>query len=125
MKKRSLFALCIIAIASVALLASCFMQDPIADNKAIGKWEATNSSGYKVVMDVKSDQTFIMSFYLPEEDGGYMEFKGTWDATSVSQGTMSIKLFEKTTTFSFTAYDTELTLYQSGEEPFTLKRVAQ
>ena len=61
MKKRSLFALCIIAIASVALLASCFMQDPIADNKAIGKWEAKNNEGDTVILDVKSDQTFTMT----------------------------------------------------------------
>ncbi|MBO4718137.1 MAG: hypothetical protein J5599_09590 [Spirochaetales bacterium] len=120
MKKRSLFALCIIAIASVALLASCFMQDPIADNKAIGKWEAKNNEGDTVILDVKSDQTFTMT---EQQTGGTFILDGTWTASSVSQGTMTITLVK--TTFDFTAYDTELTLYKSGEEPFTLKRVAQ
>ena len=120
MKKRSLFALCLIAFASIALLASCFMQDPIADNKAIGKWEAEDNEGDKIVMDVKSDQTFTMTETQP---GATFTLEGTWDASSVSQGTMTITALKST--FDFTAYDTELTLYKSGEQPFTLKRVAE
>ena len=124
MKKRSLFALCIIAIASIALLASCFMQDPIADNKAIGKWTAQNNMGDKITLDVKSDQTLVMtleqasgdedfleSFGLSDDDSLVITVTGRWDATSVSEGTMTLDQLK--TSFSFTAYEDVLTLYNS------------
>lgn len=123
MKKRSLFALCIIAIASVALLASCFMQDPIADNKAIGKWTAQNNMGDKITLDVKSDQTLVMTLEQASGESDFLEsfglsgdslvitVTGKWDATSVSQGTMTLD--ELKTEYSFTAYEDVLTLYNS------------
>lgn len=123
MKKRSLFALCIIAIASVALLASCFMQDPIADNKAIGKWTAQNNMGDKITLDVKSDQTLVMTLEQASGESDFLEsfglsgdslvitVTGKWDATSVSQGTMTLD--ELKTDYSFTAYEDVLTLYNS------------
>lgn len=123
MKKRSLFALCIIAIASVALLASCFMQDPIADNKAIGKWTAQNNMGDKITLDVKSDQTLVMTLEQASGESDFLEsfglsgdslvitVTGKWDATSVSEGTMTLD--ELKTEYSFTAYEDVLTLYNS------------
>ena len=123
MKKRNLFALCIIAIASVALLASCFMQDPIADNKAIGKWTAQNNMGDKITLDVKSDQTLVMTLEQASGESDFLEsfglsgdslvitVTGKWDATSVSQGTMTLD--ELKTEYSFTAYEDVLTLYNS------------
>ena len=119
MKKRNLLMLGLIALMAVVVFVSC-MQDPILDNKAIGKWQAKDAEGDMVTIDVKSDQTFTMTEVQP---GATFALEGTWNASSVSQGTMTITALK--TTFDFTAYDTELTLYRSGEEPFTLRRLAQ
>ena len=44
MKKRNLLMLGLIALMAVVVFVSC-MQDPILDNKAIGKWIAQNNMG--------------------------------------------------------------------------------
>lgn len=127
MKKRNLLMLGLIALMAVVVFVSC-MQDPILDNKAIGKWIAQNNMGDKITLDVKSDQTFVM---VLEQDGGEeaenfivllklnddyddsikITVDGTWNASSVSEGTMVLK--ELGTKYTFTAYDKVLTLYNS------------
>lgn len=127
MKKRNLLMLGLIALMAVVVFVSC-MQDPILDNKAIGKWIAQNNMGDKITLDVKSDQTFVM---VLEQDGGEeaenyivllklnddyddsikITVDGKWDASSVSEGTMVLD--ELGTKYTFTAYDKVLTLYNS------------
>ena len=127
MKKRNLLMLGLIALMAVVVFVSC-MQDPILDNKAIGKWIAQNNMGDKITLDVKSDQTFVM---VLEQDGGEeaenfivllklnddyddsikITVYGKWDASSVSDGTMVLD--ELGTKYTFTAYDKVLTLYNS------------
>ena len=127
MKKRSLFALCLIALASIAVLVSCFMQDPILDNKAIGNWIAKDSTGDTLTLEVKSDQTFKMvlkqnttgpttlsEILSQSTDSAEIDMTGKWTASSISEGSMIIDYFE--TQFTFTAYDNELVLYNPQEK---------
>ncbi|MBQ6125226.1 MAG: hypothetical protein IJL13_07480 [Spirochaetales bacterium] len=137
MKKRNLLMLGLIALMAVVVFVSC-MQDPILDNKAIGKWIAQNNMGDKITLDVKSDQTFVM---VLEQDGGEeaenfivllklnddyddsikITVTGKWDASSVSEGTMVLK--ELGTKYTFTAYDKVLTLYNSEMGSIEFSRV--
>ena len=123
MKKRNLFALCLIALVSILVFVSC-MQDPILDNKAIGKWIAQNNLGDKITLEVKSDQTFTMKLEQDTSDAFHyfadvlslsnpddsieIKVKGEWTASSVSEGKMKVE--ETGAELSFTAYDKELTL---------------
>ena len=134
MKKRNLLVLGLIALMGIVVFVSC-MQDPILDNKAIGKWIAQNNMGDKITLDVKSDQTLVMTVtqgtgensgsYMVllglEPDGMTITVTGTWDATSVSDGTL--KLDELGTTYTFTAYDKVLTLYNKEMGSIELSRV--
>lgn len=124
MKKRNLLMLGLIALMAVVVFVSC-MQDPILDNKAIGKWIAQNNMGDKITLDVKSGQTLVMTITQGEgedpksymvllgldSDGMTLTVTGKWDASSVSEGTMVLDEFE--TRYTFTAYDKVLTLYNS------------
>ncbi|MBP5161668.1 MAG: hypothetical protein ILP16_01640 [Spirochaetales bacterium] len=126
MKKSNLLVLGLIALMAVVVFVSC-MQDPILDNKAIGKWVAQNNLGDKITLDVKSDQTLVMTLEQKDVEGDpdvdfvfllgldddslVITVTGTWDATSVSEGTMKLDKLE--TKYTFTAYDKVLTLYNS------------
>ena len=123
MKKRSLFALCLIALVSILVFVSC-MPDPILDNKAIGKWIAQNNLGDKITLDVKDDQTITLTLVQDDIADAFHSFAdvlsepvpnrieitmhGEWTASSVSEG--KIKITETGAELSFTAYDKELTL---------------
>ena len=134
MKKRNLLMLGLIALMAVVVFGSC-MQDPILDNKAIGKWIAQNNMGDKITLDVKSGQTLVMTITQGEgedpksymvllgldSDGMTLTVTGKWDASSVSEGTMVLDEFE--TRYTFTAYDKVLTLYNKEMGSIEFSRV--
>jgi len=134
MKKRNLLMLGLIALMAVVVFVSC-MQDPILDNKAIGKWIAQNNMGDKITLDVKSGQTLVMTITQGEgedpksymvllgldPEGMTITVTGKWDASSVSEGTMVLD--ELGTKYTFTAYDKVLTLYNSEMGSIEFSRV--
>ena len=119
MKKRSLIALCLIALVGIVVFVSC-MQDPILDNKAIGKWIAENNLGDKLTLDMRSDQTLTMKLVQDTTDAFHsypdvlsadvneieITVNGEWTASSISEGKIKIK--ETGAELTFTAYDKEL-----------------
>lgn len=104
MKKNRILLLCLFALISIVVLVSCFQEDPIKDNRVIGKWTATKGTG-TFTLEAKSDQTFVWTKKIPGET---IEIEGTWDATSVTEGT-----FKKTGSqiAHFTAYGEKLEFY--------------
>ena len=119
MKKRNLLMLGLIALMAVVVFVSC-MQDPILDNKAIGKWIAENNMGDKLTLDMRSDQTLTMKLVQDTTDAFHsypdvlsadvneieITVHGEWTASSISEGKIKIK--ETGAELTFTAYDKEL-----------------
>ncbi len=119
MKKRNLLVLGLIALMAVVVFVSC-MQDPILDNKAIGKWIAENNMGDKLTLDMRSDQTLTMKLVQDTTDAFHsypdvlsadvneieITVHGEWTASSISEGKIKIK--ETGAELTFTAYDKEL-----------------
>lgn len=95
MTKRFIIIALVLVLVCGALFVSC-KPDPIKDSKAIGKWfgefwvSGAGSQGeyFNVTLDVNADQTFKATI----ESEIYGTISGTWDATTVNKGTLTIKL---------------------------------
>ena len=105
MKKNRILLLCLFALISIVVLVSCFQEDPIKDNRIIGTWTAEKGTG-TFTLEATADQEFVWTKTV-----GSVEtiIKGTWDATSVNEGTLKKKGGPQIA--HFTAYGEKLEYY--------------
>ena len=105
MKKNRILLLCLFALISMVVLVSCFQEDPIKDNRVIGKWIDTIGGAGTITIEAKDNQTFVWTKTV-----GSVEtiIRGTWEASSVNEG-----IFKKDGVqyARFTAYGEELDYY--------------
>lgn len=91
--KKLLIAL--IALTTLAIFVACNpAKDPVKDNLAIGKWEGEVEGAASTVivltLEVKSDKTATMVAKLKSNPDIGETYKGSWTATSISEGTISL-----------------------------------
>ena len=118
MKKNRILLLCLFALISMVVLASCNL-DPIKDNRIIGTWTAEKGTGTFTLV-ANADQTFVRTEKLV---GKEITINGTWAATSVSEGTLTQEGGSQIA--HFTAYGDVLEYYDDtlGGEKTEYKRV--
>ena len=118
MKKNRILLLCLFALISIVVLVSCFQEDPIKDNRIIGKWTTTVGQG-TFTIEATADQKFVWTKTV-----GSVEtiIKGTWDATSVNEG-----IFKKDGVqfATFTAYGDEMIYNDEDEGKLTFRHPKQ
>ena len=87
--KKLLIAL--IALTTLAIFVACNpAKDPVKDNLAIGNW-VYETEDIVWSLEVKNDKTATMDTKIkehPEYDTTF--FKGSWTATSITEGTISL-----------------------------------
>ena len=105
MKKNRILLLCLFALISIVVLVSCFQEDPIKDNRIIGTWTAEKGTGTFTLV-ANANQTFVRTEKLVGEE---IKIEGTWDASSVNEGTLKKKGGPQIA--HFTAYGEKLEYY--------------
>ena len=123
MTKRFIIIALVLVLVCGALFVSC-KPDPVKDNKAIGEWwvniwEIEEQEYEDIQVTVKADKTFEGFVELDEK----AVFSGTWEASSVNTGKLTISDAEETftVTMNFYADDKNLIIYsEKGGEAVTL-----
>ena len=118
MKKNRILLLCLVALISIVVLVSCFQEDPIKDNRIIGKWTAQLGKGYFTI-EAKDDQTFVWTRKVDDET---ISFPGTWEASSVNEGVLKRQGVQFAT---FTAYGDEMICRDDVEGTITFRHPKQ
>lgn len=90
MTKRFIIIALVLVLVCGALFMSC-KQDPVKDNKAIGLWEAKIDEEDNIVVKVKVDADKTFTGTITFDGLKVAEFSGTWDASSLTDGTITIK----------------------------------
>lgn len=86
--KKLLIAL--IALTTLAIFVACNpAKDPVKDNLAIGNW-VYETEDIVWSLEVKNDKTATMDTEIKEHPEHGTTFKGSWPATSITEGTISL-----------------------------------
>lgn len=122
--KKLLIAL--IALTTLAIFVACNpAKDPVKDNLAIGNW-VYETEEIVWSLEVKNDKTATMYTKIKEPPEYGTTFKGSWTATSITEGTISlvdINNEEKTFQGPFKAESNTLTItVEDVEEPIVFKK---
>ena len=130
MTKRFIIIALVLVLACGALFVSC-KQDPVKDNKAIGRWEGevwVSGAGqegeyFNIEMTVKDDKTFEGTIDAELK----AKFTGTWTASSINKGTLKFDVDGdyKLPELNFYADETNLIAYDAkdGGEAIVLIRI--
>ena len=130
MTKRFIIIALVLVLACGALFVSC-KQDPVKDNKAIGRWEGevwVSGAGqegeyFNIEMTVKDDKTFEGTIDAELK----AKFTGTWTASSINKGTLKFDVDGdyKLPELNFYADETNLIAYDAkdGGEAVVLIRI--
>ena len=132
MTKRFIIIALVLVLACGALFVSC-KQDPVKDNKAIGRWEGEvwvpgagqEGEYFNIEMTVKDDKTFEGTIDAELK----AKFTGTWTASSINKGTLKFDALKDSAlpdiVMNFYADETNLIAYDAkdGGEAVVLIRI--
>ena len=98
---KKLLGLCLILLIFVVLVVSC-SPDPIKKNKALGTWEYVIEDVYDITLTLTvTEGNFSLVMTLEGEEDPIGNVKGTWTASSVTKGELTVTEVEGAATSEF------------------------